>query len=85
MLSNQWFSGFIAEAVSAGRVDSYDNIFGGYARCGRWCGSIKAAAVFGAFNWILFLATTILAALHLSRGRKNPTANTTGGAPMAGV
>ncbi|RDL41715.1 Uncharacterized protein BP5553_01694 [Venustampulla echinocandica] len=51
-----WFAGFIALAVLLGDI-----------RCGRWggvCRASQAATVFGAFEWLLFTATTVAAALH---------------------
>ncbi|TVY51374.1 hypothetical protein LCER1_G007744 [Lachnellula cervina] len=61
-----WFAGFIALAVLLGDLG-----------CGRhWgvCRAAEAAVVFGAFEWLLFAGTTILAALHVWRSRK--TGNT---------
>ncbi|KAI9886063.1 MAG: hypothetical protein M1823_002136 [Watsoniomyces obsoletus] len=54
-----WFAGFIAVAVFVS-----DIIF-----CLRnVCGCLKAAAAFGAFEWALWTATTILTGLRLRSG-----------------
>lgn len=59
-----WFAGFIAVAVMLNNVG-----------CGhsQWsvCQASIAGDVFAAFLWLLFLATTIMAALHVSRSSKN--------------
>ncbi|KAJ8060023.1 hypothetical protein OCU04_011634 [Sclerotinia nivalis] len=59
-----WFAGFIALAVMLNNVG-----------CGhsQWsvCQASIAGDVFAAFLWLLFLATTIMAALHVSRSSKN--------------
>ncbi|MCJ1302172.1 hypothetical protein MMC08_004975 [Hypocenomyce scalaris] len=55
-----WFAGFIALAVFLSSL---------LVCTGHVCRSAQAAAVFGAFEWLLFLATTILAALHVWRSR----------------
>ncbi|KFY52847.1 hypothetical protein V496_08133 [Pseudogymnoascus sp. VKM F-4515 (FW-2607)] len=57
-----WFAGFIALADLLGAV-------GCTSRRGKACGESIAATVFGAFEWLLFLGTTILAALHVWRTR----------------
>jgi uncharacterized membrane protein (DUF485 family) len=56
-----WFAGFIALAVY--RDD--------FPRCSgtRACDTLTAAIVFGAFEWLLFTATTVLAALHVLKTR----------------
>jgi len=59
-----WFAGWIALAAWLGDVlDGAD--------CGgnNLCGSLKAAAVFGAFEWICFMATLVLCAIHVYRTR----------------
>lgn len=55
-----WFAGFIALAVFLTGV-----------RCHRWgpCRAAKAATVFAAFEWLLFSATTLMAAVHVWRTR----------------
>ncbi|ESZ97132.1 hypothetical protein SBOR_2490 [Sclerotinia borealis F-4128] len=57
-----WFAGFIALAVMLNNVG-----------CGhsQWsvCKASIAGDVFAAFLWLLFAATTIMAALHVSRSR----------------
>ncbi|MCJ1224256.1 hypothetical protein MMC12_000900 [Toensbergia leucococca] len=51
-----WFAGFIALSVWIGDLDL----------CwGSICNDLKAAAVFAAFEWLLFAATTVLAAMHV--------------------
>ncbi|QDS68448.1 hypothetical protein FKW77_010815 [Venturia effusa] len=57
-----WFAGFIAFAVL---LTDWD------CRSGSPCRSSQAAVVFGAFEWLLFAATTIMAALHVWRSRKS--------------
>ncbi|KAL4788424.1 membrane-associating domain-containing protein [Aspergillus varians] len=67
-----WFAGFIALAVDLGDVVgcSHSSV----------CQGVQAAAVFGAFNWVLFLATTVLNTLGAVRrdpapGPQPPTAH----------
>ncbi|KAK5000472.1 hypothetical protein LTR66_000671 [Elasticomyces elasticus] len=55
-----WFAGFIAQAVFLSHST---------ACYGHVCNSAKAAAVFGAFEWLLFVGTLIMAALHVFRTR----------------
>ncbi|OBT67267.1 hypothetical protein VE03_02630 [Pseudogymnoascus sp. 23342-1-I1] len=57
-----WFAGFIALGDLLGAI-------GCTSRMGKPCGEPIAATVFGAFEWLLFLGTTILAALHVWRTR----------------
>ncbi|RFU29533.1 hypothetical protein B7463_g6807, partial [Scytalidium lignicola] len=54
-----WFAGFIALAVLLTDVGCGDS----------WsiCRAAEAACVFGAFEWVLFAATTIMAVLHCWR------------------
>jgi len=54
-----WFAGFIALAVFLS-----DRVCFGHV-----CSAAKAAAVFGAFEWLLFAATTAMAILHVFRTR----------------
>ncbi|KAL9614379.1 MAG: hypothetical protein Q9167_001108 [Letrouitia subvulpina] len=56
-----WFAGFIALAAYRGDL--------GGSCTATVCDCITAAAVFGAFEWLLFTATTVLAALHVWRTR----------------
>ncbi|CAA9961942.1 hypothetical protein CFE70_005342 [Pyrenophora teres f. teres 0-1] len=61
-----WFAAFVAVATR----------WGGYWWVGRQstfhnCG--VAAIVFGAFTWLTFVATTVLAALHIRSSPKNDT------------
>ena len=68
-----WFIGFVALAVYVGNL----------AICvGHVCRALKAAVVFGAFEWALFLATTILAALEM-RGTRTRATKTTGSGTSA--
>ncbi|KAL2802881.1 marvel domain-containing protein [Aspergillus granulosus] len=67
-----WFAGFIALAVYVGDLDD----------CSEHsvCQGLQAAAAFGAFNWVLFLATTVLNTLAALRrdpgpGTQPPTAS----------
>jgi hypothetical protein len=55
-----WFAGFIAFAVL---------LTDWGCRYGSPCRSSQAATVFGAFEWLLFSATTIMASLHVWRTR----------------
>ncbi|KAF7946600.1 hypothetical protein EAE96_009595 [Botrytis aclada] len=59
-----WFAGFIALAVMLNNVN-----------CGHsnWsvCEASIAGDVFAVFLWLLFLATTIMAALHVSRSSRS--------------
>lgn len=62
-----WFAGFIALACML----SDD---GCSARTGKWWGPCRASIagdVFAAFEWLLFSATTIMAALHCWRTRNS--------------
>ncbi|CAG8981323.1 hypothetical protein HYALB_00005123 [Hymenoscyphus albidus] len=51
-----WFAGFIAFAV----------LLNDWGCDSRWsyCKSSQAAAVFGAFEWLLFLVSTVFSAMH---------------------
>ncbi|MCJ1262767.1 hypothetical protein MMC22_002637 [Lobaria immixta] len=62
-----WFAGFIALAVF------HSNL--GECR-GRVCDDLVAGIVFGAFEWLLFAATTVLGALAVFRGNKTTNAPT---------
>ncbi|CAF9943396.1 MAG: hypothetical protein ALECFALPRED_000289 [Alectoria fallacina] len=70
-----WFAGFIALAVFHHRAeqvyvgDGLGDYYKGCSVAGGWCGEIEAAAIFGAFEWALFVATTALLALEFMRGR----------------
>lgn len=57
-----WFAGFIATAVLLTDTG---------CRRGSVCRSLQAATVFGAFEWALFTATTIMAGLHAWRARNS--------------
>jgi len=70
-----WFAGWVALAVLLG--DS------GCGRTADVCRVAEAAVVFAAIEWLLFCATTIMAALHVVRSRngdnyvrKDPAAGT---------
>lgn len=56
-----WFAGWVAMAVLLG--DS------GCGRVADQCRVAEAATVFAAIEWLLFCATTIMAALHVVRSR----------------
>ncbi|KAJ9618514.1 hypothetical protein H2203_009111 [Taxawa tesnikishii (nom. ined.)] len=62
-----WFAGFIALAVFLSDRVCYGHV----------CNAAKAAAVFAAFEWVLFTATTVMAALHVvrTRGLNNKSAD----------
>jgi len=57
-----WFAGFIAFAVL---------LTDWGCRRGSPCRASQAAVVFGAFEWLLFAATTIMASVHVWRTRKD--------------
>ncbi|KAK4695677.1 hypothetical protein P7C71_g2105, partial [Lecanoromycetidae sp. Uapishka_2] len=84
-----WFAAFIALAVFYHDLENSAVIFGdGFffegadqtcSVIGSYCHQIEAATVFGAFEWALFVISTILAGLegfHNHKGR-GTTANTT--------
>lgn len=61
-----WFAGFIAVAVNIGTTTCPIDEHG--------CGAITAAAVFGALEWLLFIATTLFTVklvFDLPRSRKS--------------
>lgn len=61
-----WFAAWVAVAALWGDI-----------RCGSRggiCGAGTAAIVFGAIIWCTFVATTVLAALHIRRTSQNDTA-----------
>ncbi|KAF2829065.1 hypothetical protein CC86DRAFT_345520 [Ophiobolus disseminans] len=64
-----WFAAFVAVAVRWG--DAY---WGYWGRKGTFYQSGVAAIVFSAFLWLTFVATTVLAALHIRRTPRNDTA-----------
>ncbi|KAF2129242.1 hypothetical protein P153DRAFT_315992 [Dothidotthia symphoricarpi CBS 119687] len=71
-----WFAAFVAVAALWGDVVWY-------GRKGTFYGCGVAAIVFAAFTWLTFLATTVLAALHI---RNTSRGGATAHAPnMAGV
>jgi len=55
-----WFAGWVALAVLLGDIG-----------CGSWtaCQVAEAATVFGAFEWLLFVITMVISALHVWRTR----------------
>ena len=57
-----WFAGFIAMAVYVGRITIC---------IGNVCRALRAVVVFAAFEWLLWLATTILTALDANRSRRS--------------
>ncbi|KAH8640369.1 hypothetical protein IG631_03310 [Alternaria alternata] len=70
-----WFAAFVAVASRWGNA-WWVGRHGTFYSCG------VAAIVFSAFNWLAFVATTVLAALHIRSSPRNDTAP----APnMAGV
>ncbi|KAK3172041.1 hypothetical protein OEA41_004125 [Lepraria neglecta] len=79
-----WFAAFISMAVlhhqldNIGEGDYYGDYLGGFCSfVGTYCPILEAAAVFGAFEWALFVATTILAALAAFRGHSSKSTTTT--------
>ncbi|KAL2047665.1 hypothetical protein N7G274_000707 [Stereocaulon virgatum] len=89
-----WFAAFIAVAVYrhaindygiVGYTPAYDFVEGLCSAIGRsYCGSVAAAAAFGAFEWALFALTTALAVFVLFKGRQSGT-KTTNGTHMQGT
>ncbi|KAF9633928.1 hypothetical protein BFW01_g4823 [Lasiodiplodia theobromae] len=63
-----WFAGFIALAVWLTDRWCFGNV----------CASARAATVIGAFEWLAFAATTVLASLHVWKTRNT---NNTQAAP----
>ncbi|OJJ69290.1 hypothetical protein ASPBRDRAFT_56986 [Aspergillus brasiliensis CBS 101740] len=63
-----WFAGFIALAVYLPPAEA----------C-HWsrCSALQAATVFGAFEWVLFLVTSVFAVLGLSRTRSSSSTKPT--------
>jgi len=55
-----WFSGFIALAVFLSTRVCFGNV----------CNVAKASVAFGAFNWLLFAASTAWAGLYAFRARR---------------
>lgn len=66
-----WFAAFIALAVWVSDIPD------GF--CNRICKTTKAAVAFGAFEWLLWTATTVLTALKAFRGGSTATKPTAGG------
>ncbi|KAH8648212.1 marvel domain-containing protein [Tricladium varicosporioides] len=64
-----WLAGFIAVAVQI----STDTCSAGKNSCGL----LKAATVFGAFEWLLFMATTALTAMLIFNSFRKPRTSTT--------
>ncbi|KAK5140595.1 membrane-associating domain-containing protein [Cryomyces antarcticus] len=58
-----WFAGWVALAVFLSNRVCFGHV----------CSAAKAAAVFGAFEWLLFAATTVMAAMHVFRTRGTGT------------
>ena len=64
-----WFAGFIAVAVQI----STDTCSAGK----NSCGSLKAATVFGAFEWLLFMVTAALTVMLVFNSSRKPRTSTT--------
>jgi hypothetical protein len=62
-----WFAGFIAVAVNIGS-DTCP---------ARTCADLRAATVFGAFEWLLFMTTTILTTMLVLNGTRRPKTSET--------
>ncbi|KAF2661010.1 hypothetical protein K491DRAFT_687809 [Lophiostoma macrostomum CBS 122681] len=60
-----WFAGWVAVATLWG--DWHCGSHGG------WCGAGTAAIVFGAFIWLTFVFTTVMAALHVKNTARGDT------------
>ncbi|OOF94432.1 hypothetical protein ASPCADRAFT_208938 [Aspergillus carbonarius ITEM 5010] len=63
-----WFAGFIALGVYLPAAE--------YCHWSR-CRALQAATVFGAFEWVLFLATSVVAVLDASRSQSSPSTKPT--------
>lgn len=64
-----WLAGFIAVAVDSST---------GTCSAGKdSCGSLKAATVFGAFEWLLFMVTAALTVMLVFDSSRKPKASTT--------
>lgn len=64
-----WLAGFIAVAVQI----STDTCSAGKSSCG----SLKAATVFGAFEWLLFMVTAALTVMLVFNSSRKPRPSTT--------
>lgn len=62
-----WFAGWVAVAVNIG----IEACPAGYSSCG----TLKAATVFGAFEWLLFMITTTLAVSLFFNSKRQPRAS----------
>ncbi|KAF1955949.1 hypothetical protein CC80DRAFT_594109 [Byssothecium circinans] len=60
-----WFAAWVAVASLWGDIHCGSR--------GGWCGAGTAAIVFSAFIWLAFVATTIIAALHIRRTSRSDT------------
>ncbi|KAK3680954.1 hypothetical protein LTR37_021010 [Vermiconidia calcicola] len=60
-----WFAGFVALAVFLSDRVCYGHV----------CSAAKAAAVFGAFGWVCFAATTAMAVMHVLRTSNRTSRN----------
>lgn len=69
-----WLAGFIAVAVQI----STDTCSAGKSSCGL----IKAATVFGAFEWLLFMVTAALAVMLVFNRSRKPRTSTRPGAAV---
>jgi len=63
-----WFAGFVALAVLLNNVGCGHSTWG-------VCKASVAGDVFGALLWLLFLATTIMAAMHVNRTKRSGNAH----------
>ncbi|KAI9372382.1 marvel domain-containing protein [Aspergillus egyptiacus] len=68
-----WFAGFIALAVDLGDLDDGSGMFGFSCSDHSFCQGLQAAAAFGAFNWVLFLVTTVLNTIAALRKDPEPS------------
>ncbi|KAF2259638.1 hypothetical protein CC78DRAFT_475027 [Lojkania enalia] len=64
-----WFAGWIAVAVNIGNKACPE----GY----KSCEALKAATVFGAVEWLLFMVTAILAIKLILNSKRRPKSSTT--------
>ena len=73
-----WLAGFIAVAINIGSNTCPPEENG--------CGSLKAATVFGALEWLLFVITTIMTVKLVFNSTRRPRTSTTSPAvPMQSV
>jgi len=80
-----WFAGFIALAVLVGAIGSVYVGIDGYQNTSHWYAVSAAATAFGAFEWVLFVVTTVFTVLELVKGGSHSTRHKTEQNPEVGV